>query len=56
MNGEYTLVKNPIVDFGYLTVTVDMATKPTLRIAFHDRTHTTVHDRVSVDLPSGKLT
>ncbi len=53
-NGEYTLVKNPIVDFGYLTVTVDM-TKPTLRIAFHDRTHTTVHDTVSVDLPSGKL-
>ena len=23
-NGEYTLVKNPIVEFGYLTVTIDM--------------------------------
>jgi 3',5'-cyclic AMP phosphodiesterase CpdA len=53
--GEYTLVKNPIADFGYLTVTVDMTSKPALRIAFHDRTNTRVHDGVTVDLASGKL-
>jgi calcineurin-like phosphoesterase family protein len=54
--GEYTLVKNPIVDFGYLTVTLDWTRKPKLKIAFHDRTHTTVHDSLSLDLASGKVT
>lgn len=54
--GEYTLVKKPIVEFGYLTVTVDMTRKPKLRIAFHDCTNTRIHDRVTVDLTSGKAT
>ena len=53
--GEYTLVKNPIVEFGYLIVTVDMTRKPRLRINFHDRTNTKVHDRLSLDLTSGKI-
>jgi hypothetical protein len=53
--GEYTLVKDPIADFGYLTVTVDMTAKPLLDIAFNDRTHTRVHDSVRVDLASGTL-
>jgi hypothetical protein len=54
--GEYTLVKNPIVEFGYLTVTIDMTTtKPRLKIIFRDRQDTKVHDRVSVDMTSGKV-
>jgi hypothetical protein len=54
--GEYTLVKEPIVEFGYLTVTVDMSgATPTLTIAFNDRTHTTTHDQVTVDLADGSI-
>jgi hypothetical protein len=54
--GEYTLLKAPIVDFGYLTVTVDMsAAAHHLAIVFHDRTHTRVHDRLKLDLASGKI-
>jgi hypothetical protein len=53
-DGEYRLVKDPIVEFGYLTVTVDMTSKPRLRINFHDRTSTRIQDRVSVDLVTGK--
>ncbi len=55
-NGEYTLVKNPIIEFGYLTITIDMTKKPTLRIAFHDRAHTKIHDTVRLDLTTGKST
>jgi hypothetical protein len=55
-DGEYTLVKNPIVEFGYLTVTVDMTTaKPRLRIVFRDRRDTKIHDRVSLDMTTGKV-
>ena len=53
--GEYTLAVDPIVEFGYLTVTVTMSTRPTLTIAFNDRTTTTTHDSVTVHLKSGKL-
>jgi hypothetical protein len=53
-SGEYTLEINPIIEFGYLTVTIDMsATPPSLTIDFHDRTHTQTHDRVTVDLSVG---
>ena len=39
--GEYTLDKPPVVDFGYLTVTVDMTGRDHhLTIAFNDRTNT----------------
>ncbi len=55
--GEYTLVNDPIVEFGYLTVTVDMATTPpSLTIDFHDRTHAQTHDSVTVDLTAGAVT
>jgi hypothetical protein len=53
--GEYTLVKQPIVEFGYLTVGVDMSGTKELTIAFHDRTHTRVHDRLRLDLANGKI-
>jgi hypothetical protein len=53
--GEYTLVKRPIVDFGYLTLTVDMTASPTLAIAFRGRDATKEHDRVTVDLARGRL-
>ena len=54
--GEYTLERDPIVEFGYLTVTVSMSTRPTLKIAFNDRTNKLTHDSVTVHLKSGKLT
>jgi hypothetical protein len=54
--GEYTLVAPPIVEFGYLTVTVDYTgASPTLAIAFNDRTNTAIHDSVTLDLASGTI-
>jgi hypothetical protein len=54
--GEYTLVKEPIVDFGYLTVTVDLSgASGLLTIAFHDRTNTRIHDTLKLDLASGTV-
>ena len=51
--GEYTLVNDPIVDFGYLTVTVDASGDPqTLAIAFQSPT---ADDSVMVNLATGKL-
>jgi hypothetical protein len=52
--GEYTLVRDPIVEFGYLTVTVSMSGKPKLQITFNDCTNTKIHDKVTVDLTTGK--
>jgi hypothetical protein len=53
---EYTLVAKPIVEFGYLTVTVDMSKKTaTCTIRFNDRTNTRVHDRVKLNLTQGKI-
>jgi hypothetical protein len=54
--GEYTLVKKPLVEFGYLTVTVDMSRKtPTLTVSFDDRTNTKTHDTARVDLVKGTV-
>jgi hypothetical protein len=54
--GEYTLEVDPIIDFGYLTVTVDLSgASGRVRIAFHDRSSVHVHDSVRVDLASGKI-
>jgi hypothetical protein len=51
--GEYTLVNDPIVDFGYLTVTVDATgDAQTLTIAFQSPT---AKDGVTVNLATGKL-
>jgi hypothetical protein len=49
--GEYTLEIDPIVEFGYLTVTVDMSgAEPTLGIVFKSRDDATAHDSVNVAL------
>jgi calcineurin-like phosphoesterase family protein len=54
--GEYTLDKEPIVEFGYLTVTVDMTGRDHhLTIAFNDRTNTHLHDTVHLNLRTGKI-
>jgi len=53
--GEYTLVAPPIVQFGFLTITVDLgAQPPTLTIAFDSRGLESV-DSVTVDLGAGRL-
>ena len=54
--GEYTLVNKPIVEFGYLTVTVDMSKKTGyLTITFNDRTNTRVHDTLKLNLNKGTI-
>ena len=54
--GEYTLVHDPVVQFGYLTLTVDFTgTTGLLTIAFNDRTDTTIHDTLTVDLANGTI-
>jgi 3',5'-cyclic AMP phosphodiesterase CpdA len=52
--GEYTLVADPIVAFGYLTVTVDMKAKH-LKIAYSPSNEKVKGDSVTVDLATGKL-
>ncbi len=53
---DYTLVRDPTVEFGYLTVTVDMATTtPRLTIAFQCPAKPADADSVSVDLATGRL-
>jgi hypothetical protein len=53
--GEYTLVAPPLVEFGFLTITVDLgAQPPSLTIAFDSRGLESV-DTVTVDLAAGKL-
>jgi Calcineurin-like phosphoesterase len=54
--GEYTLVKPPIVEFGYLSVSVDMTGRDHhLTITFHDRTNTRIHDTTRLNLKSGHI-
>jgi hypothetical protein len=54
--GEYTLVRDPIVEFGFLTVTVDMTGRDHhLTITFNDRTNTRTHDTVRLNLRTGKI-
>ena len=54
--GEYTLVKQPIVEFGYLTITVDMTKKTSyLTITFNDRTNTRTHDTLRLNLNKGTI-
>jgi hypothetical protein len=52
--GEYTLVADPIVAFGYLTVTVDMNAKR-LTIGYRPSDEKVKGDSVTVDLEAGKL-
>lgn len=54
--GQYTLVAQPIAEFGYLTVTVDMAVQPaSLIVEFRSRGQAAPRDRVVVDLSTGRL-
>jgi hypothetical protein len=54
--GQYTLVAQPIVEFGYLTVTVAMAAQPArMTVAFRSRGQAAAHDSVTVDLTTGRL-
>jgi hypothetical protein len=54
--GEYTLDETPIVEFGYLTVTVDMTGRDHhLKIEFNDRTNTHIHDTTRLNLKTGKI-
>jgi hypothetical protein len=56
--GEYTLVREPIVQYGYLTVAVDM-TRPgagTLRIGFSSPIDPGASDSVTVDLATNAVT
>jgi hypothetical protein len=53
--GEYTLEKDPIINFGYLTLTVDVGSSPrTLAITFTCR-DPSVTDSVTVNLDTGQL-
>jgi Calcineurin-like phosphoesterase len=53
--GEYALVAPPLVEFGFLTITVDMrAQPPSLTIAFDSRGLESA-DSVTVDLATGQL-
>jgi Calcineurin-like phosphoesterase len=53
-DGEYTLAVDPIVHFGFLTVTVEMRTKR-LTIAYRPSNPDIKGDSVTVDLEAGKL-
>lgn len=53
-NGEYTLAAEPIIHFGFLTVTVDMKAKQ-LTIAYSPSDEKVAGDSVTVDLEAGKL-
>ena len=54
--GEYTLELEPIVEFGYLTVTVDLSGRSkTLAIAFRSSDGARQHDKVTVKLASGTI-
>lgn len=50
--GDFTLVKDPIVDFGYLTVTTDAKT---LTIIFRSSNPSIVPDSVTVDLKNSLI-
>lgn len=53
--GEYTLVAPPLIEFGFLTITVDLgAQPPSLTIAFDSRGVESV-DTVAVDLATGQV-
>ena len=52
--GQYTLVAQPIVAYGYLTATVDLAAR-TLTFAYHPSDSSIAGDQVTVDLEAHTL-
>jgi hypothetical protein len=55
-DGQFTLVTAPIVEFGYLTVTVDMSSaNGTLTIKFQSTAGTPASDSVTVDLGTAAI-
>ena len=54
-DGEFTLVTAPIVEFGYLTATVDMSGTGTLSINYKSTAGAPAHDTVTVDLATSKM-
>jgi hypothetical protein len=56
--GDYTLVHDPILQYGYLTIAVDMTspTAPTLTIRFQAPADPTISDHVTVNLATNTLT
>jgi hypothetical protein len=55
VDGEFTLVTAPIVEFGFLTATVDMSGTGTLSINFKSTAGAPAHDTVTVDLSTSKI-
>ena len=55
--GEYTLVKEPVLKYGYLTVTVDMSArgKESLSVTFQAPSDQSVRDVVTVNLSTHAL-
>ena len=54
--GDYTLVAEPIIEFGYLTVAVDMGQAGgALTISFHARSDAAVRDSVTIDLATSQI-
>jgi hypothetical protein len=55
--GEYTLEAAPLLEYGFLTVTVDMssAARPTLSIRFTAPANPAATDAVTVDLSTGSI-
>jgi hypothetical protein len=54
--GDYTLEITPIVDFGYMTLKVDLSgNPPTLAIAFRERSQSTIRDSVTVNLATNQI-
>ena len=55
--GEYTLVKEPILRYGYLTITVDMSTSgtETLEIVFQAPTDPTARDETTLNLRTNQI-
>ena len=55
--GEYTLVKEPVLHYGYLTITADLASAgaETLTVDFQAPNNPTAHDQVTVNLATHTL-
>jgi calcineurin-like phosphoesterase family protein len=54
--GEYTLERDAIIEFGYVTVAVDMSKRtPYLTIAFQARSNIARNDALKLNLKTGKI-